>query len=474
MTRFYPRLLVLIAALAGAVLLAAAPVSAAPKVVAPAGEPLIVEVGKGHLVRFEHPATSVVIANPAIADVHVMSPSLVYVFGKSGGETSLLAVGDDERVVVNLPVRVQYNIERVEEAIHEAAPRSAVSVNSYDGSLVLNGTVFSAAESDDVRRVAERFVKDPKSLVNNMKVDAPNQINLRVRVAEVSRSVVKQLGVNWENIFTPGNFLFGVATGNPVLSAPGQFITRQAAASGDTTNSVFGSFSKGSADLNVLIDALDKQGLVTILAEPNLTAISGEPASFLAGGQFPVPVPQGLGSISLDYKNFGVSLNFIGTIGANNRINMHVQPEVSELSTAGAITIDNVSVPALTVRRADTTLDLASGQSFAIAGLLQNNVTQSISKFPWLGDVPVLGTLFRSESFQRNETELVIIVTPYIVRPVATANRLASPTDGYVPSSDNDLLWRGSEFKPQVVKRGAAPVSRSGGSLVGPVGFDLD
>jgi pilus assembly protein CpaC len=474
MTRFYPRLLVLVAALASAVLLAAAPVSAAPKVVAPAGDPLVVEVGKGHLVRLEHPATSVVIANPAIADVHVMSPSLVYVFGKSGGDTSLLAVGDDERVVVNLPVRVQYNIERVEEAIHEAAPRSAVSVNSYDGSLILNGTVFSAAESDDIRRVAERFVKDPKSLVNNMKVDAPNQINLRVRVAEVSRSVVKQLGVNWENLFTPGNFLFGVATGNPVLAGPGQFLTRQAAASGDATNSVFGSFSKGSADLNVLIDALDKQGLVTILAEPNLTAVSGEPASFLAGGQFPVPVPQGLGQVSLDFKNFGVSLSFVATIGANNRINMHVQPEVSELSTAGAITIDSISVPALTVRRADTTLDIASGQSFAIAGLLQNNVTQSISKFPWLGDVPVLGTLFRSESFQRNESELVIIVTPYIVRPVATAARLQAPTDGYVPSSDNDLLWRGSEFKPQVVKHGAAPVSRSGGSLVGPVGFDLD
>ena len=150
------------------------------------------------------------------------------------------------------------------------------------------------------------------------------------------------------------------------------------------------------------------------------------------------------------------------------------QPEVSELSSAGAITIDNVSVPALTVRRADTTLDLASGQSFAIAGLLQNSVTQDINKFPWLGDVPVLGTLFRSQAYQRNETELVIIATPYIVRPVATASRLQSPTDGYVPSSDNDLLWRGSEFKAQVVKHGAAPVGPTGGALVGPVGFDLD
>jgi pilus assembly protein CpaC len=476
----------LAAALSAAVLCqSATPATAAPKIVAAAGAPLMVDVGKGELVTLDRAATTVFVADPDVADVQVKSPSLIYIFGKKGGETTLFAVGENDQVLANLNVRVRYDTARVQEAIHQMVPHSAISVNSLDGSLVLEGTVYSAADGDDVRRVAERFVGDPKQLVNKMKVDTPNQINLRVRVAEVSRNVVKSFGVNWNALFQPGKIAFGIAQGQDPggsLSPVGpNFLTRAAvpgAAAADTVNNLLGSYRSGpngTAAVDTLLDALDKNGLITVLAEPNLTAVSGEPASFLVGGEYPIPVSGSLGQIGLDFKKFGVSLSFVATIGVNNRINIHVQPEVSELDPTAGVVIGGLQIPGLAVRRAETTLDIASGQSFAIGGLLQNNVKQNISKFPWLGDVPVLGQLFRSEAFQRNETELVIIVTPYVVRPVSTANRLLSPTDGLVTPSDGQYILYGNQYRQQAPRHEAdTPISRAGGSLIGPVGFELD
>jgi pilus assembly protein CpaC len=498
MIRFAVRLSALLLALAPLGVLAPARADAAPKVVAASGAPLLVEVGKGQLVHLDSAVNTVFVANPDIADVQVKSPTLIYIFGKAGGETTLFAVGDDDRVVLNMDVRVHYNVARLQDAIHKVAPRAAVSVNSLDDAVVIEGTVYSAAEGDDIRRVAERLLPNPNQLVNKMKIDAPNQIQLRVRIAEISRTVVKELGINWESMFGAGNMVFGLATGTGVLTgAAGPFSAAEATAgkffgtnsfatrapvpggsSGDIANTFGLGFNSGRTNLDAIIDALDKTGLATVLAQPNLSAVSGEQASFLAGGEFPVPVPQaspgGGQTITIEWKKFGVGLNFVATISANNRINIHVMPEVSQLSTLGAIAINGISVPSLTVRRAETTIDVASGQSFAIAGLLQNNVNQTINKFPWLGDVPILGALFRSDTFQRNESELVIIVTPYIVRPVATANALMAPTDGYTSSTDKDLLVDGIEYKPQVVKHGAAPIGRSGSGLIGPIGFELE
>jgi len=449
--------------------------SAAPAPTA-GSPPLEVEVGKGVLVRLERPANSVFVADPDIADVQAKSSTLVYLFGKSGGETTLFAVGDHDQVALNATIRVRYDTMRIQEAIHELAPRSAVSVSTIGDALVIDGTVYDAAEGDDIRRVAGRYLQDPKQLINRMKVDAPNQVNLRVRIAEVSRDLIKQMGFNWDATTKTGNFLFGLASGpNPANAG----ITRELSTDLKTTvDNLFGTAKIGNADLNVLIDALDSEGLITVLAEPNLTALSGEPASFLAGGEFPIPTASGLSNgiqtVTVTWKKFGVSLSFVATIGPANRISLHVVPEVSQLSNTGAVTLGGITLPALTTRHADTTVELASGQSFAIAGLLQNNITQSLQKYPWLGDVPVLGQLFRSESFRRNESELVIIVTPYVVRPIATANRLQLPTDGYVNSSDGDLVFTGAQYKPQALKKGLPPASRSGSSLIGPVGFDLD
>lgn len=482
--RTYPRFFVALLALAGALTLVLSPLAAAPKVINTTGAPLIVEVGKGQLVHLDHPAATVFVADPDIADVQVKSPVLVYLFGKSGGETTLYAVGENDEVVLNASVNVRYDIARVEEAIHQMAPHSAVAVHSIDDSLVLEGTVYSAAEGDDIRRVAQRFLPDPKQLVNRLKLEVPNQINIRVRVAEVSRAIVKQFGVNWDNIFQAGSAAAGLASGPNISSIPGlsgpdgSFLTRELSANGtNTVNNLFAGGTIGNFRLSALIDALDNQGLITVLAEPNLTAVSGEPASFLAGGEFPVPVSStitnGVAQITVEWKKFGVSLNFVGTILNGSRISLRIMPEVSQLSTNGAVTINSITIPALTTRRADTTVEMASGQSFAIAGLIQNNVTQNLQKFPWLGDVPILGQLFRSDQFQRDESELVVIVTPYVVRPVATANRLQAPTDGFVPSSDKSLVLYGEEYKPQALKAGAAPISRTGTGLIGPSGFDL-
>jgi pilus assembly protein CpaC len=466
-----------LAVLAGLALLAlaCAPASAAPKVVAPAGASLQLEVSKGRLIRLDQPASSVFVADPDVADVQVKSPSLVYVFGKAAGETTLYAVGDGDQVLLNATVIVHHNVERLQQAIHELVPRSAVSVSSIDDQLVLEGTVFSAAEGEDVRRIATRFVADPKQLLNKMRVNAPNQVNIRVRVAEMSRQTVKQFGFNWQAMFGVGNFVLGLATGRSFIDAAGGIITRAAGQlTNDTlSNGSFG-FKKGNTDVNALLDALENHGLINILAEPNLSAVSGEPASFLAGGEFPIPVPQGNNTISIEFKKFGVSLNFVATIAEGNRINLHVLPEVSQLSTTGSIQVASITVPALTTRRAETTIELSSGQSFAIAGLLQNNITQNLDKFPWLGDVPVIGSLFRSTAFQHDESELVIIVTPYIVRPTDTANRLLTPSDGFVAPSDGRQVLNGDLARPQQLKQGAAPATRSGTGLIGPAGFELD
>ncbi len=503
MTRFTALLVALLAL--GVPAFAPGAAAAPTQVVPNGGVKITVAVNQGQLVRLSKPVSSVFIADPTIADVQVKSPMLVYVLGKAAGTTTLYAVTERDEVLLNAEVSVRYDANRVQQEIRDLVPRSTVTVSAVADSLVLSGAVYSAADGDDVRRIAARFVKDGKQLINKMQVDAPSQINLRVRVAEMDRSIVKQFGFNWSDVFNNGKIVFGLATGAPALigalgtnqttpfadttkfavppsgftntltGAPtNAFNTLEPSQLGATTNNnLFGGVTTKSLNLNTLIDALDNHGLVTILAEPNLTALSGEPANFLAGGEFPIPVPAGTGLVGIDWKKFGVSLNFVATISDNDRINLHVSPEVSELSTAGAIVIDSISVPSLTTRRAETTIELASGQSFAIAGLMQNNVAQNINKFPWLGDVPVLGQLFRSESFQRNESELVILVTPYVVHPIATASRALSPTDGFTPATDGQLVLHGNEYQQRSVPAPSTPATSGGAGLIGPVGFDL-
>jgi pilus assembly protein CpaC len=388
------------------------------------GQPVIVILNEGTLLRLDSSPKSIVIANPDIADVSIRSPRLMYIFGKKTGETTLYATDAQEHVLFNITVRVIHDLPRLKQALAELIPAGQIAADSVDGGIILQGTVATGAEAEDARRVATRFLGKDEDVINRLSITASNQVNLRVRIAEVDRTVVRQLGINWNAAGNIGSIAVGVVTGGfPNAAATANTLLQQ--------GSLYsGHLAAGSWDVNNFIDALASEGLVTLLAEPNLTALSGETASFLAGGQFPVPVPQasnGGAVITIEFKNFGVGLSFTPTLLAGNRISMRVQPEVSQLDFTNKVVISGQTVPGLTVRRANTTVELGSGQSFAIAGLIQNNGSVSNTSLPGLGDIPILGELFKSNKFQRAETELVIIVTPYIVSPVS--GRLPVPTD---------------------------------------------
>ena len=460
------------------------PPSAAEEVVVPAGPAIRVDVGKGELLRLDRDADTVFVADPEIADVKIKTARLIYIYGKTPGETSLYAVDAEQHVITNKPVVVKRDVDRLQSAIDQVVPDGAVDVKSVDETLVLEGHVDTPGEAEEARRLARNYVTDDKLLINHISVDAPNQVNLRVRVAEVQHNVVKDLGINWDAIEHIGNFAFGLATGTPAMSGlassltptPLNFITRNAV-NGGTSDSLFGGFNTNGLNVDAVIDALDQNGLVNILAEPNLTAVSGETASFLAGGEFPIPVPQpGSGgsapTITVSYKPFGVALSFTPVILAGGRISLRVRPEVSQITTSGQVQINGFSIPALTTRRAETTVEMGSGQTFAIGGLLQNNINETISGLPGLKDVPVLGALFRSQNFQRNESELVILVTPYLVRPVSD-KRMATPRDGYKPPTDLDLLVRGETERPSAPQTGVQPSTPGSNAVIGPAGFIL-
>jgi len=432
-----------------------------------AGTPIRLEIGKGTLVRLPRPASTVFVANPDVADVQVKSPSLVYITAKAPGETVIYAVDSSDNVLLNAPINVEHDVSRMRQSLNTLLPGQDISVNSVENSVVLSGAVADAGQAEKARSLASSIAGETKGaqIVNQLNVQTPNQVNVRVRVAEVNRSVLKSIGVNWTK--ATGNFQFN--TNNPT-SLPG--VTG--------TNSIIYSIPLpgNTARLNAELDALTQEGLVTDLAEPNLTVVSGQPASFLAGGQFPVPTAVaaattgGLPTITVTFKSFGVSLDVTPTIIDAEHINLKVRPEVSALSPNGAVQISGFSIPALTVNQAETSIELGSGESFALAGLLRNNSTQNVTKVPWLGDVPVLGALFRSEQFQRNESELVIIITPYLVKPSETA--LATPMDGYVAPHDAQQVINGDFYRQGLPAPARGPIGAGGKSLIGPAGFRLD
>ncbi len=417
----------------------------AVEVVGVTDEVIDIERGKARLVRLDRPANTVFVANPGVADVQIKSERLIYVFGASVGETTLFAVDGRDNVVASVTIRVNHNLTRIRQALSALVPANGVDIHSIDGSLVLEGEVGDPELAAEIQQLAARFVPEGDALINRLEVTAPTQINLRVRVAEVSRSAVKILGVNWESIASFGNFVVGLATGVDFISDAGAIIRPT-----EEIDNVVVDFAAGGTGIGALLDALADEGLLTVLAEPNLTAVSGENASFLAGGEFPIPVPDGDGGFGIEFKEFGVQLDFTPVLLSNNRISLRVRPEVSQLSAAGAIELQGFAIPALTTRRAETTVELASGQSFAIGGLIQNNVLHDVSKFPGLGDLPVVGQLFRSDRFQRDESELVILVTPYLVRPV-NGDRLRSPAEDYIPPTDLERILWGQNYNDEMV-----------------------
>lgn len=428
---------------------------------------IALEVNQAKRVPLSFAATTVFVANPDIADVQAPNPQNIIVFGKKSGSTKVIAFARNGRAI-SYGLRVTAPVADINNAMHDAAPGAHVDVTSTPKGIIVNGQAPTPADANAARNAAAQFVGDKDQVVLHMNAGNGTQVNLRVRVAEVTRDAEKQFGFNWNAAYNTGKFAVGLLTGrDPAGAALGSFIRDTSTGQADSLGLAY---RNGSVDIATLIDALQSEGLISVLAEPNLTTTSGEPASFLAGGEFPVPIAQSLQAITIEWKRFGVAIDFTPTVLSPNRISMRVAPEVSELSAQGAVVVNNVAVPGLTVRRADTTVELASGQTFAVAGLFQNNVSNEVKNMPWLSDVPVLGALFRSTKFQRHESELVILVTPYIVTPTSSPDGLHLPTEGITYASDLEQLLLGHLTS----KSTPAPVTPGAPHLGGAAGFVME
>ncbi len=440
----------------------------------PEHAPLVVEVSKGTLLRLSAPASEVFIANPEVADVQVKSNRVIYIFGKTQGETTFYALDKDDNTIYSSTVRVTRNLTSLRSAYDQVMPGVPVEATMVGHLVVLQGNVQSPAEAATAEQLARRVLATD-AVMNQLSVIQPTQVNLRVRIAEVSRSVLKQLGFSWEGFRSGSNFGFGVAQGRNVFDLIEDPITGLPVKSflpASEGHAILGSIASGTMDLNYAIDALDQEGFIRVLAEPNLTALTGQSANFLAGGEFPIPIPSRDG-LGIAYREFGVKLDFTPTVMNWGRISMHVRPEVSDLSSAGAIRIEGISIPSISTRRAETTVELGSGQSFAIAGLIENSVVQDGDKFPILGDIPILGNLFKSEKFRREETELLIVVTPYLVKPVAD-RQIVLPTDNYTVPSDFDRFTKGKRWEEAAATPASSIDQQAGPSLKNRAGFRLD
>jgi pilus assembly protein CpaC len=452
-------------------------------------ETLNLSQGTGTLVRLSEPMSDVFVANDAIADVQVRSSTQLYVFGKGTGETTVYATSKGGHVVYSANVRVANNVGSLNEMLRLAMPEATIQATPMNNLVLLTGTVGSPDDVEVAQHLVENYVGANMSVVNRLRTATPLQVTLKVRIAEMNRSALKQIGVNLLNRDSGTGSLFGIGQGNPgtinVAKGPADPITGVTPQTviGATFNNIVGGTTLGlfghilGTDLLGTLDLLQTDGLVTTLAEPNLTALSGETASFLAGGEFPIPVSQSLGAVTIEYKQYGVGLAFTPIVLGDGRISLRVRPEVSELSNEGSVKLNNFLVPALTTRRAETTVELGSGQSFMIAGLLRKHDTNDITKAPFLGDLPILGALFRSTAYRRDETELVIIVTPYLSRPVS--GQMVLPTDGYRMPDDATAAFGGQSYTgvnrvtPTAVE--APPVTATV-PLAGPVaapGFNL-
>ena len=435
-----------------------APQATANIVRLPAQNVITLDAGTGRVIQLSAGAASVFAADPKVAEVHPASATSLFIFGVAPGRTTIAALSAGGGPIAQYDVVVRpshYGATEAEAAVSRLLPGASVHIETLQNGLAVSGQVKTAADADRVMQIVRGYLPAGQTVDNRLSVASSIQVNLRVRIAEMSRNLVRQLGVNWEalgNIGTIGKFpVFPALT----LNANKDLVT--------PIVNPFNPLSLGG-NFNALIDALAQDELVHILAQPNLAAVSGEAASFLVGGEFPIPVAQQNNQVTVEFKQFGVSLAFVPTVASDGQITLKVRPEVSQLSAGTSVLV----VPSI-VRRAETTVQLGSGESFAIAGLLQDSANVAGSGLPIMGDVPILGALFRSDKFQRNETELVIVVTPYIVRPTGNPTALRLPTDGWQPPSDLEriLLLR------QSARQTGSPVAASQASphIPGNAGF---
>jgi pilus assembly protein CpaC len=434
------------------------------KVIVEKAEPqkLSLTVGKSVIVSSPGPVKRVSLGSQDIADAIVLTPQQISVIGKAPGVTNLILWGADDKISTILDIQVSPDVSRLGEMIQKILPEEKnLHIDATHDSLTLSGTVSSTSSLSQALALAEVHSPKDGKILNLVEVAGVHQVMLEVRVAEMSKSVVRRLGFNF-NYFSNGKNL-GIGLLNNLTRLPDNLLPSFSAPNpmevSDPVNAIFRFLTKGTT-WTVFIDALKEQGLIKVLAEPTLITLSGKSANFLAGGEFPVPVPQpGAGgtAITIEYKPFGVGLHFMPVVLSNKKISMEVSPEVSDLDFTNAITISGFVIPGITTRRVSTTIELADGQSFAIAGLLKDDLKEIVAKYPLLGDIPILGALFRSTSFRKNETELIVIVTPHLVKPLDMAKQ-ALPTDQFIEADDFEFYLLGhmeGEEKPGSSSKGS-------------------
>ena len=465
-----------------------------------------VTINKSRTFRVETAFSSIVAGSPDIADVKSLSDHLIYVQGKKTGTTNVILFDSSMKQIGILDVEVTFDIGNLQQNIQSGTGTRGIRVSASEGQVVLSGMAADTVAAERAMTIAQGSIPAGGIVVNAMSVAAPQQVMLEVRFLEVNRQAGRDLGVNLgvanangTNIGISGQGgvvaagrtpIGGINTNTGPLGAGGGAVGSAPTGSlpvlgtigtlvgsaGGVSPAPFGSLltsilrTSNGASVDLLITALETKGLARRLAEPNLTTLSGDAARFLAGGEFPVPIPtqstNGFPTVTIDYKKFGVELAFVPTVLSRGVINLRVEPSVSELDFSNAVTIQGTTVPSLTRRDARTTVELRDGQSFAIAGLLQTRNRQDVSQLPWIGSVPVLGALFGSKSYQQEETDLVIIVTPRLVAPAAPGQQLASPLDSRLPANDVDFFLNG---QMEVRKRYDDYVN-SGGEVKGPYG----
>jgi pilus assembly protein CpaC len=406
---------------------------------------VVVPAGKSEMIRTDASFADIVVGDPEIADVMPLTDRSLSILGKKIGTTRVSVYAEGKKLVGVFDVEVSYDTQKLAAELARRFPLAHITVSTVNGRIMLTGSAPDAVTLDKAITIAKQFGPE---VINSVQVAQNQQVLLEVRFVEVTRNASRELGISWDVLgkdVAAATGLVSTIAGAPPFNVSG--LLSGTAPFGTMVGKVLG----GGVSADVIIKALEARDMARRLAEPNLVALSGDTASFLAGGEFPFPVAAQFGQITVEWKRFGVGLAFTPTVLAQGLINLKIEPEVSQLDPTNTITVAGVQLPSLIVRRANTTIELHDGQSFAIAGLLQNIASTNQQQLPWLGDVPVLGALFRSALYKKQETDLAIIITPHIVRPARPSEPLRVPTDNTVPANDPDLFLLGkSELTPGI------------------------
>lgn len=435
------------------------------------GSVLKVPMNRAVVIESDEPFAELSIANPSIADISSLSDRTIYVLGKAPGLTTLTLLDASGKLITNVEVRVAPDITEFKERLRQILPGEKIEVRTANDGIVLSGSVSSKARLQRALDLAERYA--PERVSNLMTVGGVQQVMLKVRFAEMKRAVTKQLGVSWG---IKGGTSYGVNGGTGTLNnqlSLGNAQLGNIPLANDNAGAVVFGFNAGSMQVNLLLEALEQKGVVRTLAEPNLSALSGQEATFLAGGEYPIPVAQDNGVYTIEYKPFGIEMNFIPRVVDEDIINLELRASVSAIDPSSTVTANGLTLNAFSKRETSTTVELRDGESFAIAGLIQDDFLDNASQLPWIGDVPVLGALFRSADYQRAQTELVIIVTAHLVTPTR-GEALALPTDRIKPPSENALFLYGkvASRKRGGLGKGASEVAKQ--DFSGSYGYVMD